>query len=249
MLAVVIGTVHPVSGGWHLERPIRVTVDGRKWTLIFKQSQFHVAVDGQEPADLSTFMNEVGSLVQGCLDALGFHLAAALRAETRSMVADGVATDGLKLAYRTPSWSDLLPELPTEPFHVPEDKLQPFVAAALDEPLARLALADLRAAIESPDDTGYLAYRAVESVRQWFLVGEQDDDNARRQSWTDMHAALALGDVDESSFAELRRLARQRRHGAIASPTESQRKEALLLARDVVARFVVHINERVTSPT
>lgn len=238
MLAVVMGTVHPVAGGWHLEEPIRITVDGRKWTVILKQSQFHVAIEGQEPDDLPTFMNEVASLVQGCLDALGFHLATALRAETRSMVADGVGADGLKLAYRTPSWADLLPEPLAEPFYVAGDKLQPFTTAALGEPLARLALADLRVAIESPDDTAYLAYRAVESVRQWFLVGEQDDDNARKQSWKDIHAALALEDVDESSFAELRRLARQRRHGAVAPLTENQRKDALLLARDVVARFV-----------
>lgn len=86
-------------------------------------------------------MNEVASLVQGCLDTLGFHLAAALRAETRSMVADGVGADGLKLAYRMPSWPDLLPEPLAEPFYVAGDKLQPFIAAALGEPLARLALA------------------------------------------------------------------------------------------------------------
>lgn len=246
MLAVAMGTVHPVAGRWHLEEPIRITVDGHKWTVIPKQSQFHVATEGQEPDDLPTFMNEVASLAQGCLDALGFHLATALRAETRSMVADGMRADGLKLAYRMPSWADLLPELLTEPFYVAGDKLQLFTAAALDEPLARLALADLRVAIESPDDTAYLAYRAVESVRQWFLVGEQDDDSARKQSGKDTRAALALEDVDESSFAELRRLARQRRHGAVSPLTENQRKDALLLARDVVARFVTHINERPT---
>lgn len=130
----------------------------------------------KSPNDLATFINEVGSIVQGCLDSLGFHLVTPLRAEIMSMIADGN-----RLIHRTVDWPELLPEPSTR--HVAADKLQPFIAAAMDEPLARLALANLWAAIESPDDTGYLAYRAVESVRQWFLVGEEDDGSAREQSW------------------------------------------------------------------
>lgn len=239
MLAVVMGTVHPVSHRWLFEKPVQIRFPDGKWMLTFRSSQFHIFIEGQEPNDLATFTNEVGSIVQGCLDSLGFHLATPLRAEIMSMVADGN-----RLIHRTLDWPELLPDPSTR--HVAEDKLQPFIAAAMDEPLARLALADLRAAIESPDDTGYLAYRAVESVRQWFLVGEEDDGSAREQSWRDMRVALA---VDESPLRGLSRLARQRRHGAVASPTESQRKEALLLARDVVARFVAHINERRASLT
>jgi hypothetical protein len=242
MLAVVMGAVHPVSSGWHLEDPVHIPFSDGKWMLIVKHSQFHVFIEGQKPDDLPTFMNEVGSIVQGCLDSLGFHLVSPLRAEIRSMV-----IDGNMLIQRRPGWPELSPELLTDPSipHVTADRLQPFLAAAMCEPLVRFALADLRMAIESPDDTGYLAYRAVESVRQWFLVGEEDDDSARKQSWIDMRAAL---EIDESRLRWLDRLARQRRHGAATLITESQRKESLLLARGVVARFIAHINERGTPP-
>ena len=243
MLAVVMGAVHPVSGGWHLEDPVHIPFPDGKWMLIVKHSQFHVFIEGQKPNDLPTFMNEVGSIVQGCLDSLGFHLVSPLRAEIRSMV-----VDGNMLIQRRPGWPELSPELLTDPSipHITEDKLQPFLAAAMCEPLVRFALADLRVAMESPDDTGYLAYRAVESVRQWFLAGDEEDKRARTQAWMDMRAAL---DLDESRLRSLEELARQRRHGGVALITETQRKEALLLARDVVARFIAHINERGTSST
>ncbi len=243
MLAVVMGAVHPVSGGWHLEDPVHIPFPDGKWMLIVKHSQFHVFIEGQKPNDLPTFMNEVGSIVQGCLDSLGFHLVSPLRAEIRSMV-----VDGNMLIQRRPGWPELSPELLTDPSipHITGDKLQPFLAATMCEPLVRFALADLRVAMESPDDTGYLAYRAVESVRQWFLAGDEEDKRARTQAWMDMRAAL---DLDESRLRSLGELARQRRHGGVALITETQRKEALLLARDVVARFIAHINERGTSST
>jgi hypothetical protein len=117
--------------------------------------------------------------------------------------------------------------------------LQPLVAAAVQEPLARLALADLRAALQYPDDTLFYAYRAVESVRQWFLpAGERDDDNTRKQSWTAMRAALGL---KRPPIDRLAHLAAGRRHGAVAPPTESERLEALRIARPVVKAFVDYL--------
>lgn len=239
MLAVVMGTIHPVSDGWLFEEPIHIPFHDGKWMLVVRKSQVHVFIEGQEPDDLGTFVNEVESIAQGCLDALGFHLATPLRVEITSMV-----VDGNRLVHRTLRWPELLPDPST--LHVTEDKLQPFVSATIEESLARMALADLRRAIDSPDDTVFLAYRAVESVRQWFLIGAADDGEARKKSWKDMRAVLSL---EESRLRWLEKLALSRRHGAIAPPTGSQREEAILLARDVVARFIAHIDKRRTSAT
>jgi hypothetical protein len=105
MIAVVVGVVHPTYGGWRFDEPQRFSfLDGR-WMLVLQQSQFHVFIEGAEPSDLGTFLNEVGSAVQGCLDSLGFHLAAPLRAEISSMV-----IDGNRLVYRSSQWSELLAE-------------------------------------------------------------------------------------------------------------------------------------------
>ena len=110
------------------------------------------------------------------------------------------------------------------------------VTAAVQEPLARLALADLRAALQYPDDTLFYAYRAVESTRQWFMPpGQPDDDNTRKQSWRAMRAALGL---ERPPLDRLADLAAGRRHGAVAPPTEAERLEALRTARPVVRAFV-----------
>ena len=236
MLAVVAGVVHPVYGGWQFDQALEVPFTDGKWTVSFKQSQFHVFIDGDHPGDYGAFLNEVGSIVQGCLDALGFHLAMPLRAEIMSMV-----IDGYQLIYRTPQWPELLSD-PTRA-GVPESELQPYVAAAIEEPLARLALADLRTAIDSPDDTLFLCYRATESVRQWFLTGNQDDGDARKKSWRTMREALG---VAEPVTRRLESAAMSRRHGAASPPSADERREIALLARDVVARFVTYLNARRT---
>jgi hypothetical protein len=235
VIAVVTGVVHPSQGGWYFEEPIRFP----GWMIVINQSQFHVFVEREEPDDLETFLNEVSSMVQGYLDSLGYHLATSLRAEIKSMVVDGT-----KLVYRTTRWDGLLPD-PSKT-SVAEEALRPFMVASIEEPLARLALADLRGAIESPDDTVLLTYRAVESVRQWFLDSDEDDPQARKKSWSAMRSTLG---VNEERVQTLSELAKSRRHGGATPSTGEERKEALLIARDVVARFVHHLNTPEATPS
>lgn len=230
MLAVVTGVVHPMRRGWYFEEPVRFNVKDSKWMVVIRQSQFHVFVGGERPSDIATFLNEVESMVQGCLDSLGFHLAVALRAEILSMV-----IDGRELVYRADEWPELLPDPPIN--KVPAETLQPFISAAAEEPLIRLALADVRAAIESPDDTVMLCYRAIESVRQWFLKGNVDEGPARKQSWEDMRNTLNIG---EAELRSLEQLALSRRHGGVAALSADERSNALSVARKVVGLLVAH---------
>jgi hypothetical protein len=39
MIAVVAGVVHPVSGGWHITKPIEASFSDGKWAIIVMQSQ------------------------------------------------------------------------------------------------------------------------------------------------------------------------------------------------------------------
>jgi hypothetical protein len=39
MIAVVAGVVHPVSGGWHIAKPIEASFSDGKWAIIVMQSQ------------------------------------------------------------------------------------------------------------------------------------------------------------------------------------------------------------------
>jgi hypothetical protein len=197
-----------------------------------------VAVSGSQPTDVVTFRNELTSIVQGCLDSLGFLLAVPLQAEVRSIVVQG-EDDQVQLALRRHGWPDVLEKQPQLPLRAEAPDLQPLVAAAVQEPLARLALADLRAALQYPDDTLFYAYRAVESARQWFIpAGQPDNDDTRIQSWIAMRAAL---DLKRPPLDRLADLAAGRRHGAAAPPTEPERLEALRIARPVVRAFVDYL--------
>jgi hypothetical protein len=236
LLAVASGVIHPLQGGWYFDEPIRLEVAGHGWMIVIRDSQFHVFLEADEPDDVATFTNEISSIVQGCVDSLGFHLASALRAETKSMI-----IDGRTLVLKTTTWPELLTE-PGSPQVEPES-LSPFVVVAAAEPLVRLALADLRTAIESPDDTLFLCYRAVESVRQWFLVGDEDDKSARFESWLAMRTTL---DLEEGPMRRLEKAAMGRRHGAVHPPTAIDRLQALQLAREVVSRLIAHIRAQST---
>lgn len=70
--AVFFGVVHPQGGGWYFEDPIEIPFDDGHWTILLVASQFRVVVRSEVPNDLATFRNELLSIVQGCLDALGF---------------------------------------------------------------------------------------------------------------------------------------------------------------------------------
>lgn len=90
-------------------------------------------------------------------------MATPLRAEIVSMV-----IDGNMLRYRMSKWPELLPD-PSKNVVTPGE-LWPFIAATLEEPLARLALAEIRTATDSPDDILFVAYRALKVCGSGFWM-------------------------------------------------------------------------------
>ncbi|MEU8227257.1 hypothetical protein, partial [Kribbella sp. NPDC048915] len=234
MVAVATGLVHPTKLGWMFERPFTFNLNGTlDCEVVVRQGQFNVFIRGDKPDDLRTSLNQVEEIIQGCLDSLGFWMATPLRAETLSMV-----IDGNQLILKEGRWPDLLPETQEPEYRVSSEQLGPFVDAAICEPLVRFALADVRTAIEFPGETVWLCYRAIESIRQWFLPeGTSDVAAARRQSWTDLKETL---DIKEEEIRELEKLAIARRHGANTYASEEVRLNALRLARRVIERFIAH---------
>lgn len=232
MHAVVTGLVLPAEGDWYFEEPIVLPFEDAVWHVVVRRSQFHVFIDGEIPDDVGTFLNEVESIVQGCVDSLGFHVATALRAEIRSMIVDGST-----LVLRDTKWSELLND--PDKNRVPAEEVEPFVKASVEVPLVRFALADLRASLVSPDDSAFLAYRAIESIRQWFLQDSEDVSNDRDTSWVELRQTL---NVNRADLDVLRLLANRRRHGGSQPLTANERKDAITLARIVVERFVKHLS-------
>ena len=231
MHAVVSGVIHPSPGAWHFEEPIELDFPDGHWTIIVVNSQFHAIIDGAEPADLGDFMNEVGAIVQGCIDALSFRIATALRAEISVMI-----VDGNRIVVRSPTWPQLLPEGASS--QVSAEQLDPVVKEAMNHPLVRFALADIRMAMQSPDDTEFHAFRAIESVRQHFLGSEPDEGAARKRSWIKMREDLQL---EQGPIDALTRRAIPRRHGEVSLISGDERLSAILTARAVVEKFVAHL--------
>jgi hypothetical protein len=111
---------------------------------------------------------------------------------------------------------------------VSEEQLAPLINAAVTSPTIRHALADAQRAIELPDDTAFYCYRAIESLRHLFVVGDRDDGRARAASWDVMRSTLA---IERDDLDWLRLLANERRHGGHIALSEADRRRALTLAR------------------
>jgi hypothetical protein len=51
-MLLATGSIHPESGGWYLDEPVELRYADGHWTIIIRDSQFHVVVNGQPPRDL-----------------------------------------------------------------------------------------------------------------------------------------------------------------------------------------------------
>lgn len=224
------GIVHPAGSGWGLDEPQELVFPDGRWVVIVQRSQFRVIVRGQAPSDLSTFRNEVISVVRGLLDSLGFHLGVALTPEFQG----GFASPGIVI-LPSPGWPALTGRDPGTTLRASAEELTPFVKAAILEPLIRYALADLAMAIDRHEDTAFYAHRAVESARQYFR--ELDDPADKEVPWSRLRVALGF---NEDDLKPLSKASRARRHGATSAMSEAERLEALRLGRDVIARLVKH---------
>jgi hypothetical protein len=245
-LIIATGTIHPEGRGWQFDDPQPMTFDDGAWTVSIQDNKFQVVAVGRPPKDLETFRNEIVSIVQGCLDSLGFLLAVPLQAEIRTISVQRSDSEVVQLGWCRQEWPQLLGETSSWPPRVEGDRLQPLIAVTVAEPLARLALADLRAALQYPDDSLFYAYRAIESVRQWFQEDGQISNRARDQAWEAMRASslrLPRDPVDDP-IDQLARWSVGRRHGELAPPTEDQRKEGLVTARRAVRSFIDYLNTR-----
>jgi hypothetical protein len=98
-------------------------------------------------------------------------------------------------------------------------------------------LADLREAIRVPKDTGFFCFRAIESLRQFFLRerGAKDD----KSSWEMLRSELA---VDRADIDAIQTLADPVRHGGSVAVSDAQRAKTFALTWGIVNKFVKYGN-------
>ena len=85
----VVGKVHPQQGGWGIDGVREIHFPEQIWRIAMRQSSVVVLIDGNEPSDLHTFIQDVRSVVGGIVDSVGFQLAVPLRFEPTHAIKDG----------------------------------------------------------------------------------------------------------------------------------------------------------------
>ena len=98
------------------------------------------------------------------------------------------------------------------------------------------ALANAREAKLSGWDTGLFAFRAIESLRQFFV--EEKDGSKTLPSWSKMAQSLR---IDSGWIEPLRSLSTAHRHGQSRHTPSEERLSAIGMVNDVISRFVAYV--------
>jgi hypothetical protein len=96
-------------------------------------------------------------------------------------------------------------------------------------------LEDLREAVRSPFDTGFLCYRAIDTIRKNFI---QEDDFEDRQSWERMLEKLR---IDAGWMASIQDFAKSQGFIGPMYIPESERRAALEKSWKVVYRYCIYV--------
>ncbi|MGV9864550.1 hypothetical protein [Rhodococcus koreensis] len=230
------GVVHPQAGGWYLDGPVTLHRFDARIDIHLHASRFSMELEiaGDDDifaGDVSLWGNEVWydaeATLRAVLDSLGFARGASLDIE---LVSGSVDDRGL-----------IFPMMSMAEFaavdgdHVESGDFGRYAGSALDNVHVRHALADMRMALSFSDDAAFYCYRAIESLRQHFVDGREDDDVVRRESWPRLRAALGVG---EDELRLLAAHAKSRRHGGARALSHRERLEVVKRTRVLVDQFI-----------
>jgi len=99
----------------------------------------------------------------------------------------------------------------------------------------RRCLGDIREAIRLPKDTGFFCYRAIETIRQFFV--HEKGFTSDKESWEQLRELLKI----ERTFIEyIKQFADSIRHGDVKYISAEQRSKVLTDTWDIVDRFIAY---------
>ncbi len=96
-------------------------------------------------------------------------------------------------------------------------------------------LADLMAAMKTPDDTGFYCYRAVEALRQYCIVRYSLNPENRSEQWRKVRE---IAGCEEQILRDIKAAADPVRHGAIVGVASADREAIFTKTWDVVDGFI-----------
>lgn len=177
-----------------------------------------------------TLKNYVEDAIRVALDGLGYTLGCGYDLEVTSMI-DSLGNRPVVFGVGIPAVEKTAAEAGVKFEHI-MDVFKDAAGGYLQH-----CLADLREAIRVPKDTGFFCYRAIESLRQFFVheKGAKDD----KASWEMLRAEL---DVNRADIDTIKRFADPARHGHSAEITDDQRANVFSLTWGIVNKFIKYAN-------
>lgn len=227
-----IGTISPQAGDWHLDQPFVLKLGDEEIVVGVSDSAFNVLVrsPGEGPLNdrwVDGVWLRASAAVQALLDALGYHLGGALEIQMIGGMVDNKAV--IFPAIRRPFF------VAVEGNRVEEDQFLPYALNAIVNPHLRHALADVRQALALDDDCAFYCFRAIESLRQNYVDGDDDDRRVRDALWEALKTAL---NVTRDEIDEIGEAAIPRRHGGHLDLDYAKKVEMVITTRKLVGRYV-----------
>ena len=99
----------------------------------------------------------------------------------------------------------------------------------------RRCFGDIREAIRVPKDTGFFCYRAIETIRQYFL--KEKNSRSERESWEQLREDLK---IQRSQIDFVKSFADPIRHGDVKYISAEERSKVLTDTWDIIDRFVIY---------
>jgi hypothetical protein len=196
-------------------------------TISISASQVFVVLRNVEGSgDIITLKNYAEYLVRTIIDAQGYISAKGYDVEIVSFADSNGKTGVFDVGVLH---KDL--EENKRPLHFHEVTI-----IVWQSPHLRRALADLRESIRSPVDTGFFCFRAIESIRQYFVKAEDGKETA--PSWERLRTTLR---IDRSYFAKVQTFAEPQRHGETPYTSGEDRIDLMRHAWQVVDRFCLYL--------
>jgi hypothetical protein len=181
-------------------------------------------------ANVYTLKNYVEDAIRVALDALGYTMACGYDLEVTEMI-DSLGNRpivfGVGITAKEKAASDAGVSF--------EDIMEVF--KDVRGGYLQLSLGDLREAIRVPKDTGFFCYRAIESLRQFFLREKGAKDE--KSSWEMLRSELR---VDRADINAIKKLADPVRHGDSVAISDAQRAKTFIRTWGIVNKFVKYAN-------
>jgi hypothetical protein len=181
-------------------------------------------------ANVYSLKNYVEDAIRVALDALGYVLACGYDLEVTEMI-DSVGNAPIVFGVGIPAVEKV-----AEKAGVSFEAILRLFADSKGGYLQR-CLADLREAIRAPKDTGFFCYRAIESLRQFFVREKAVKDD--KASWEILRSELG---VDKADIDFVKDFADPVRHGDSAVISDAQRAKTFQLTWGVVNKFINYGN-------